>query len=101
MKLVLRLGGTILFMVVIASSGNAQVMTSLAVAGETGSFSDGSEDYFGLVDTTGTMIGGSLFVADHGTRITGCSMRYNFARVSQQVGLRERADGYRHGCGRH
>ena len=39
----------------------------------------------------------ALFVSEIGTRITGCSARYNFARVSQQIGLRERAP--RHGCG--
>ncbi len=40
-----------------------------------------------------------FFVADRGTRITGCSARYNFAMVSQQIGLRPRTKERRHGHG--
>jgi integrase len=41
----------------------------------------------------------AFFVSDDGRRITQWSTRYNFARVSQRVGLRPPADGYRHGQG--
>jgi site-specific recombinase XerD len=41
----------------------------------------------------------AFFVAEHGTRITQWSVRYNFARISQQVGLRSPAAGRRHGHG--
>jgi integrase len=41
----------------------------------------------------------AFFVAEHGTRITQWSTRYNFAKVSQQVGLRVPVGGRRHGRG--
>jgi integrase len=41
----------------------------------------------------------AFLVAEHGTRITQWSTRYNFAKVSQQVGLRVPARGRRHGRG--
>lgn len=41
----------------------------------------------------------AFFVAEHGTRITNWSTQYNFARISQQIGLRAPATGYRHGHG--
>lgn len=41
----------------------------------------------------------AFFLSEHGRRITQWSTRYNFARVSQQVGLRPSASGRRHGHG--
>lgn len=41
----------------------------------------------------------AFFVSERGRRITQWSTRYHFARVSQQVGLRAPAGGYRHGHG--
>lgn len=41
----------------------------------------------------------AFFASERGTRITGCSTRYNFAKVSRQVGLRKPAGGCRHGRG--
>ena len=41
----------------------------------------------------------ALFVSERGTRITQFSTRYNFALVSQQIGLREPPGGFRHGKG--
>jgi integrase len=40
-----------------------------------------------------------FFLSDDGRRITQWSTRYNFARVSQRVGLRPPAGGHRHGHG--
>jgi len=39
----------------------------------------------------------AFFVSEHGSRITQWSTRYNFAKVSQQVGLRPPARGHGHG----
>jgi integrase len=41
----------------------------------------------------------ALFVSERGTRITHFSARYNFALVSQRIGLREPPGGFRHGTG--
>lgn len=41
----------------------------------------------------------AFFLSESGTRITNWSSHYNFARVSQQIGLRPPATGYRHGRG--
>ena len=41
----------------------------------------------------------AFFLSDGGRRITQWSTRYNFARVSQQIGLRPPAGGHRHGHG--
>ncbi len=41
----------------------------------------------------------AFFVSEHGRRITQWSTRYNFARVSQQIGLRPTVGGHRHGHG--
>jgi integrase/recombinase XerD len=41
----------------------------------------------------------SFFVSDRGTRFKGCTARYNFARLSQRLGLRPPAEGRRHGHG--
>ncbi|MFC1707516.1 tyrosine-type recombinase/integrase [Planctomycetota bacterium] len=41
----------------------------------------------------------AFFISERGTRITGCSTRYNFAKVSRDVGLREPSGGHRHGRG--
>jgi site-specific recombinase XerD len=41
----------------------------------------------------------AFFVSEQGRRITQWSARYNFARVSQQIGLRPPASGCRHGHG--
>lgn len=41
----------------------------------------------------------AFFVSDRGTRFKGCTARYNFARVCQQIGLRTPTEGYRHGHG--
>ena len=40
-----------------------------------------------------------LFVTDKTTRLTDCSARYNFARVSQQIGLRSHQPYCKHGRG--
>jgi integrase len=41
----------------------------------------------------------AFLVSDRGTRFSGCAARYNFAKVSRQVGLRRPAGGHRHGRG--
>ncbi len=41
----------------------------------------------------------AFFVSEQGRRITQWSTRYNFARLSQQIGLRPPAGGHRHGHG--
>jgi integrase len=42
----------------------------------------------------------AFFISEQGTRITGCTTRYTFAKVSRQVGLRPPiVGGKRHGCG--
>ena len=41
----------------------------------------------------------AFFLSERGLRVTGCATRYNFAKVSRQVGLREPVEGYRHGHG--
>lgn len=41
-----------------------------------------------------------FFVAEAGTRVTGCSTRYAFALVSQKIGLRPLARVTKHGRGR-
>jgi integrase/recombinase XerD len=41
----------------------------------------------------------AFLVSDRGRRLDGCAARYNFAKVSRQVGLRRPAGGYRHGRG--
>lgn len=41
----------------------------------------------------------AFFVAEHGTRITKWSTAYNFAKVSQRIGLRAPQRGRRHGRG--
>jgi integrase/recombinase XerD len=41
----------------------------------------------------------SFFVSDHGTRLTDCCTRYNFAVVCQRMGLRTHQRFYRHGRG--
>ncbi len=41
----------------------------------------------------------AFFISDCGTRLGQCAARYNFAKVSRQVGLRRSAGGYRHGKG--
>lgn len=38
-----------------------------------------------------------FFVSERGTRITDCSARYTFAKVSQQIGLRKEAAGHGRG----
>lgn len=40
-----------------------------------------------------------FFVSECGTRITGCTVRSTFAKVSRQTGLRAPVEGYRHGHG--
>ena len=42
---------------------------------------------------------GAFFVSERGTRITDCSARYTFAKLSRQIGLRPPAKGQRHGRG--
>ena len=49
-----------------------------------------------LVPTTTTF---AFFVSERGSQITHWGTRYNFAKVSRQVGLRASAGGYRHGHG--
>lgn len=41
----------------------------------------------------------SFFVNEKGTRLTDCTARYNFARVCQQIGLRDGQQYCRHGRG--
>lgn len=41
----------------------------------------------------------AFLVSDRGRRLGECAARYNFAKVSRQVGLRRSAGGYRHGRG--
>jgi integrase/recombinase XerD len=41
----------------------------------------------------------AFFLSEDGDRVTGCAARYNFAKVSRQVGLRAPAAGRRHGRG--
>lgn len=41
----------------------------------------------------------AFLVSDRGTRFTEWAARYNFAKVSREVGLRATAAGYRHGHG--
>lgn len=41
----------------------------------------------------------AFFVSKRGTRITECSARYTFAKISRQIGLRASAGGQRHGRG--
>ena len=41
----------------------------------------------------------ALFVSERGTRISEFAARYNFALVSQQIGLREPPGEHRHGKG--
>jgi len=41
----------------------------------------------------------AFFLSDRGIRINGCSVRYNFARISQRIGLRAPAANHRHGRG--
>ena len=42
----------------------------------------------------------AFFLSDRGLRVKGCSTRYNFARISQQLGLRDAPTGMgRHGWG--
>jgi integrase len=38
-----------------------------------------------------------FFISERGTRIKGCSVRYNFAKISQKIGLRAPAKGHGHG----
>ncbi len=40
-----------------------------------------------------------FFVSERGTRITGCTARYTFAKVSREIGLRAPVKGHRHGHG--
>jgi integrase/recombinase XerD len=41
----------------------------------------------------------AFFLSEGGDRVTGCAARYNFAKVSREVGLRAPAGGRRHGRG--
>ncbi|MDA0232805.1 MAG: tyrosine-type recombinase/integrase [Chloroflexi bacterium] len=41
----------------------------------------------------------AFFLSDRGVRVNGCSMRYNFARISQCIGLRPQTANRRHGRG--
>ena len=41
----------------------------------------------------------AFFLSDRGIRVGGCAVRYNFARISQRIGLRAPADHQRHGWG--
>jgi integrase len=43
--------------------------------------------------------GAAFFLCEGGSRVTEWSSRYNFAKVSRQVGLRPATEGYRHGRG--
>lgn len=40
-----------------------------------------------------------FFVSDEGTRLTDCSVRYNFAAVCQMIGLRAQQHFHKHGVG--
>jgi integrase len=42
---------------------------------------------------------GAFFLSERGSRMTGCSARGNFAKVSREVGLRVLTPGRRHGRG--
>jgi integrase len=50
-------------------------------------------------DILGPVASPAFFLSESGTRITKWSARYNFARVSQQIGLRPPATEFRHGHG--
>lgn len=41
----------------------------------------------------------AFFISERGLRVTVWATRYNFAKVSRAIGLREPAGGYRHGHG--
>ena len=41
----------------------------------------------------------AFFLCDRGARVNGCTLRYNFARISQRIGLRSPTSNGRHGCG--
>ncbi len=41
----------------------------------------------------------AFFLSEGGDRVTGCAARYNFAKISREVGLRAPAGGRRHGRG--
>jgi integrase/recombinase XerD len=41
----------------------------------------------------------AFFLSETGDRVTGAAARYNFAKVSREVGLRAAATNYRHGRG--
>jgi len=41
----------------------------------------------------------AFFVLDRGRRVTQWTLRYNFAKISREIGLRAPAGGYRHGKG--
>ena len=41
----------------------------------------------------------AFFLSERGSRVTNWSTRYNFAKVSRMVGLREPVEGHRHGHG--
>ncbi|QND44689.1 tyrosine-type recombinase/integrase (plasmid) [Rhizobium lusitanum] len=41
----------------------------------------------------------AFFVADNGNRVSDCGARYNFAMVSQAIGLRSAQKFQKHGCG--
>lgn len=41
----------------------------------------------------------AFFLSENGTRVTGCTTRYNFAQVSRLVGLRQAVPERRHGRG--
>ena len=40
-----------------------------------------------------------FFVSDSGKRLTDCAVRYNFATISQMIGLRSRQNYHKHGVG--
>jgi len=44
-------------------------------------------------------ISASFFLSERGSRVTVWASRYNFAKVSRQVGLRTATEGWRHGHG--
>lgn len=41
----------------------------------------------------------AFFLSDRGVRVKGCTVRYNFARISQRIGLRSPTANCRHGRG--
>ena len=41
----------------------------------------------------------AFFLSERGTQVTGWATRYNFAKVSREVGLRSPVEGRRHGTG--